>query len=96
MSEVDEMPELRRSWIPGLVPPGSGALLALPLPEVGPRLMDATPGQVLDAILPDLRRPFPRIDAAIRAVRLYRWEHGWTVFRPGYLHHLDRPHEQRA
>ncbi|HET7232637.1 MAG TPA: NAD(P)/FAD-dependent oxidoreductase [Longimicrobium sp.] len=71
-----------------LVPPGRGALLALPLPDVGPRLMDATPEQVLDVILPDLRRPFPRIDAAIRAVRLYRWEHGWTVLGPGSLRHL--------
>lgn len=74
----------------GLVPPGAGALLALPLPEVGPRMMDATPEAVLDAILPDLRRPFPRIESAFRAVRLYRWEHGWTVFRPGYLRHLGQ------
>jgi oxygen-dependent protoporphyrinogen oxidase len=77
----------------GLVPPGMGALLALPQPEVRPRLMDASPDQVLDAILPDLRRPFPRIDSAIRAVRLYRWEHGWTVFRPGSLQHLGRLHQ---
>jgi len=76
--------------LPGLVPPGSGALLALPLPEIGPRLVDATPEQVLNAILPDLRLPFPRIESAIRAVRLYRWEHGWTVFRPGSLQHLGR------
>jgi len=74
--------------LPGLVAPGMGVLLALPLPEVGPRLMDASEEQVLSAILPDLRKPFPRIDAAIRAVRLYRWEHGWTVFRPGMLQHL--------
>jgi len=77
----------------GLVPAGAGVLLALPLPEVGPRMMDATPERVLDAILRDLRGPFPRIDSALRAVRLYRWEHGWTVFRPGYLQHLDRLHE---
>ncbi len=81
---------------PGLVPPGTGALLALPLPEIGPRLMDATAEQVLDAILPDLRRPFPRIDSAIRAVRPYRWEHGWTVFRPGMLQHLAALHRPGA
>jgi protoporphyrinogen oxidase len=56
-------------------------------------MMDATPERALNALLPDLRRPFPRIDAAIRAVRLYRWEHGWTVFRPGYLQHLARLRE---
>jgi len=76
----------------GLVAPGTGALLALPLPEVGPRLMDATAEQVLDAVLPDLRGPFPRIDAAIRSARVYRWEHGWTVFRPGMLQHLASLH----
>ncbi|HEU4562175.1 MAG TPA: FAD-dependent oxidoreductase, partial [Longimicrobium sp.] len=77
-------------------PPGMGVLLALPLPETGPRLMDATAEQVLAAILPDLRGPFPRIDSAIRAVRLYRWEHGWTVFRPGSLAHLARLNQPGA
>jgi len=74
----------------GLVPPGRGALLALPLPHVGPRLMDATAEQAMDAILPDLRKPFPRIERMVRAVRVYRWEHAWTVFRTGALHHLGR------
>lgn len=82
--------------LPGLVPPGMGALLALPLPETGPRLMDASAEQVMSAILPDLRKPFPRIDAAIRGVRLYRWEHGWTVFRPGMLQHLAGLHRPGA
>jgi len=82
--------------LPGLVAPGRGVLLALPLPEIGPRLMDASDEQVLGAILPDLRKPFPRIDGAIHAVRLYRWEHGWTVFRPGMLQHLAALHRPGA
>jgi oxygen-dependent protoporphyrinogen oxidase len=87
---------VQEAKLPGLVAPGMGALLALPLPEAGPRLMDANVDQVLGAILPDLRKPFPRIDAAIRAVRLYRWEHGWTVFRPGMLQHLATLHRPGA
>jgi oxygen-dependent protoporphyrinogen oxidase len=73
-----------------MVPPGRGVLLALPLPDVGPRLMDATAARAMDAILPDLRKPFPRIEGWVRAVRVYRWEHAWTVFRAGALHHLSR------
>ena len=76
--------------LPGYLPPGRGVLLALPLPHVGPRLMDATAEQAMDAILPDLRKPFPRIEGMVRAVRVYRWEHAWTVFRTGALHHLGR------
>jgi oxygen-dependent protoporphyrinogen oxidase len=76
--------------LPGFVRPGTGVLLALPLPAVGPTLMDATAEQAMDAILPDLAKPFPRIASAIRTVRLYRWEHGWTVFRAGSLQHLAR------
>jgi len=76
--------------LPGNLPPGRGALLALPLPHAGPRLMDATAEQAMDAILPDLRKPFPRIESMVRAVRVYRWEHAWTVFRTGSLHHLGR------
>lgn len=76
--------------LPGNLPPGRGALLALPLPHAGPRLMEATAEQAMDAILPDLQRPFPRIEGAVRAVRVYRWEHAWTVFRAGALQHLAR------
>jgi oxygen-dependent protoporphyrinogen oxidase len=76
--------------LPGSLPPGRGALLALPLPHAGPRLMDATAEQAMDAILPDLLKPFPCIESAVRAVRVYRWEHAWTVFRTGALHHLGR------
>jgi oxygen-dependent protoporphyrinogen oxidase len=73
-----------------LVPHGMGALLALPLPDVGPRLLDATPEQALHALLPDLAKPFPRLESYLHAAELFRWEHGWTVFRPGSLEHLSR------
>ena len=76
--------------LPGLAAPGMGVLVALPLPEAGATLLDATAEEALAAILPDLAKPFPAIERMIRTVRVYRWEHGWTVFRAGYLHHLAR------
>jgi oxygen-dependent protoporphyrinogen oxidase len=74
----------------GMAAPGRGALLALPLPHAGPRLAEASAEEAVKAILPDLARPFPRIESAIRAVRVYRWEVAWTVFRVGALRHLGR------
>ena len=74
----------------GLVPSGRGLLMVFPLPEVGLRLMDATPEQALEALLPDLAKPFPRIASMITGLRLYRWPHAWTLMRPGSLTHLDR------
>lgn len=73
-----------------LVPHGRGALLALPLPEVGPRLLEADADDVLRALLPDLAKPFPRLESSIVAAQAFRWPHGWTVFRPGSLAHLAR------
>ena len=70
--------------------PGRGTLLALPLPHAGPRLMEATAEDAVKAILPDLAKPFPRIESAICAVRVYRWDPAWTVFRAGSLQHLAR------
>jgi oxygen-dependent protoporphyrinogen oxidase len=81
--------------LPGLVAPGTGVLVALPLPETGPALLDATAEQAAAMVLPDLAKPFPGIDRMIRTVRVYRWEHGWTVFRAGYLQHLARFRAER-
>ena len=44
--------------------------------------------QALAAVLPDLRKPFPRIEGMVSTVRVYRWQHAWTVFSPGALRHL--------
>jgi oxygen-dependent protoporphyrinogen oxidase len=46
--------------------------------------------QAVERLLPDLRRPFPGLESHLRGVRVFRWPHGWTVFRPGYLAHLGR------
>ena len=73
----------------GLVPRGKGALVAFPLPEAGERYAEASPEEALRALLPDLARVFPRIESWITELRMYRWPHAWTLFRTGYLSHLD-------
>jgi len=52
--------------------------------------MDASAADAWAAVAPDLRQVFPWIEGAIRTVRVYRWEHAWTVMRPGSLAHLAR------
>jgi oxygen-dependent protoporphyrinogen oxidase len=73
---------------PGLVPPGKGLLVVIPTPEAGERMATAEPQAVLDAVLPDLARPFPRIESALLHARVFRWRHGWTLFPPGSLARL--------
>lgn len=73
-----------------LVPPGRGALVVFPLPDAGARWLGLAPEEALRAALPDLAKPFPRIESMLQAVRLYPWPHGWTLFRPGSLEHLAR------
>lgn len=86
---------VQEAKLPGQVPPGMGALLALPLPQVGATLMEATAEHAMTVVLPDLFKPFPGIASLIRTARVYRWEHGWTVIRPGYLRHLARLRAER-
>jgi oxygen-dependent protoporphyrinogen oxidase len=45
---------------------------------------------VVDAMLQDIARPFPRIGPTIRHARVYRWNVGVPVFFPGYLRHLGQ------
>lgn len=80
----------QESKLPGYVPAGRGALVVLPLPEMGVRMMDASDDEVLRAVLPDVAKPLPRIESMLRAFRVFRFPHGWTVFRTGYLTHLAR------
>jgi oxygen-dependent protoporphyrinogen oxidase len=76
--------------LPDRVPPGKGLLVVFPYPEVAARMMEMEADDALALLLPDLRRPFPGLEAAITGTRLYRFPHGWTVFYAGYLAHLGR------
>jgi oxygen-dependent protoporphyrinogen oxidase len=73
---------------PGLVPAGRGLLVVIPTPEAGERFAAAEPQAVLDAVLPDLAKPFPRIERLLLHARVFRWRHGWTLFPPGSLARL--------
>lgn len=75
---------------PGLVPAGRGLVVVFPSPETGERLLEAEPRTVVDTLLPETVRALPGVDAAVERARVYRWPHGWTLFRPGYLAHLNR------
>ncbi|MDB4951965.1 MAG: Protoporphyrinogen oxidase, partial [Gemmatimonadetes bacterium] len=73
---------------PGLVPQGSGLLVAIPTPEAGERLFTLDAQAALDTVLPDLARVFPGIERLLLHARLFRWRHGWTLFPPGSLTRL--------
>lgn len=70
------------------IPEGRGALVALIRPDVAERLVDADAKAIVDAVLPDLVRAFPGIDAHVRRARVYRWPAGNPLVYPRYLAHL--------
>lgn len=76
-----------------LVPPGKGMLVAYATPRAAERLIERDASAVADAMLPELRRPFPQLESAILRARLYRWREGVTLFYPGYLEKLARHHQ---
>jgi oxygen-dependent protoporphyrinogen oxidase len=71
-----------------VVPPGRGLLLAIPTPAAGEALRGASPEDALRAVLPELEGALPGLARTVGDARVYRWEHGWTLFYPGYLAHL--------
>lgn len=73
---------------PGAVPDGQGLLVAFPQPAAADRLLEADPRDVVDAMLPEVRRALPHVPPHIRRARVYRWPHWNVVFGPGYLARL--------
>lgn len=74
---------------PGLVPENRGLLVVFPTPAASGRLIDAEGREVLDAVLPEVRRAFPAIERRITRAITYRWAEGWPVYSPGYFEHLQ-------
>ena len=74
----------------GLVPAGSGLLLALPAPTLAAELANAEPEAVADALLPALEEIFPGIGARVVRARSYPLPEGYTEFQPGHLRHILR------
>jgi len=71
-----------------LVPEGE-AIVVYPQPEVGARIADAAPQQIVDALMPGLAAAFPGIEARILRARTYPFPEGYSLFPPGSLRHLQ-------
>lgn len=76
--------------LPGLVPAGGDALVALPAPAATPSLLGMDDAAVADAMLGSLERAVSGIRKHVGSAHVYRYEHGYTIFDPGYLQHLAR------
>jgi protoporphyrinogen/coproporphyrinogen III oxidase len=73
-----------------LVPAGRGALVVLPAPGSSEQLSDLEPNEVLDRLLPGVERALPGTRSAVLRARTTRLSAGYTIFYPGYLHHLRK------
>jgi oxygen-dependent protoporphyrinogen oxidase len=76
--------------LPGLVPAGGDALVALPAPAATASLLDLDDDAVADVMLGTLDRAVSGMSRHVRSARVFRYEHGYTLFTPGYLQHLAR------
>lgn len=74
----------------GIVPPGSGLIVAFPSPARVPALLagpaDAIPGEVL----PALDHAIGGVSTRATVVKAWRHPEGHTLFRPGFLRHLSQ------
>lgn len=73
---------------PGLVPKGAGLLVALPSPALAPRMAEAEPQAVADALLPAIEQVFPKLGDRVVRAKAYRFTEGYTEFGPGHLRHI--------
>ena len=70
------------------IPDGRGALVALVRPDAAQRLIESDAKSIVDAVLPDVLRAFPRIEPLVRRARVYRWAAGNPLMYPRYFAHL--------
>jgi protoporphyrinogen/coproporphyrinogen III oxidase len=73
-----------------LVPEGRGLLTVFAAPEASERLLGADAETLSRALLPELRRYFPRLDGSVTGARAFGWREGWTPFAPGHLERIRR------
>jgi protoporphyrinogen/coproporphyrinogen III oxidase len=76
--------------LPGLVPAGGDALVALPAPAAAASLLAMDDAAAADAMLTSLERAVSGIRKHVKSVHVTRYDHGYTIFYPGYLRHLTR------
>jgi protoporphyrinogen/coproporphyrinogen III oxidase len=76
--------------LPGLVPSGGDALVALPAPSATASLLALDDDAAAHAMLASLERAVSGISKHVTSTHVFRYQHGYTIFTPGYLHHLSR------
>jgi oxygen-dependent protoporphyrinogen oxidase len=76
--------------LPGLVPAGGDALVALTAPSATPLLLELDDAAAADAVLASLEGAVDGISRHVKSAHVFRFEHGYTIFEPGYLQHLAR------
>jgi oxygen-dependent protoporphyrinogen oxidase len=74
----------------GLVPAGGDALVALPAPAATASLLAIDDAAAADSTIGTLEKAIPRISKRVTTTHVSRFEHGYTIFAPGYLTHLAR------
>ncbi|HEX2166315.1 MAG TPA: FAD-dependent oxidoreductase, partial [Longimicrobiales bacterium] len=76
--------------LPGLVPAGGDALVALPAPTATPALLAMDDTTAARVTLEALERAVSGITKHVKSAHVFRYDHGYTIFEPGYLRHLTR------
>jgi oxygen-dependent protoporphyrinogen oxidase len=74
--------------LPGLVPSAGDALVALAAPAATASLLAMDDAGAAAATLSALERAVSGISKHVRSAHVFRYEHGYTIFAPGYLRHL--------
>lgn len=74
----------------GLVPEARGLLVVFPSPDAADAAAGAAPEEAVEMVMPAVERAFPGVGETVTRGRVYHFEHGYTVFYPGYLRHLAK------
>jgi protoporphyrinogen/coproporphyrinogen III oxidase len=70
---------------PARVPEGHCLLMAYPGAEAGARLLQVSDERVIQAVLHDVEKLYPRISSQVDFARVYRWPYAAAGLRPGDL-----------
>jgi protoporphyrinogen/coproporphyrinogen III oxidase len=81
---------VQRNKLGGLVPGGGDVLVALPAPSGAAQLLERGDEAVASAILESLERAVPGMRRRVVSTHVQRFDDGYVLFPPGYLHHLHR------
>lgn len=75
--------------LPGLVPEGGDALVALPAPAAVPALLAQDDERIAGTVLDSLDRAFSGMARRVASAHVYRFDDGYTLFGTGHLKRID-------